>query len=287
MYSCTVHVHVIIIIAMHMHAYNMSVDTMSCMYILHILQCTSLLGGMYIKGVLQMPVEYIPCTSQLTCISYDNYLPSLIHSEPHWKATLQDVTVAQFKEFVGPSPPLPDNIRIVDLFRMFFTTALMAEIVKQTNIYARAILGEGTVFEEVKEADIWAFFGLCIMMGYHQLPAIHHYWSTDPHFYCPAISNHMTRARFVFIGASYTLLTTPVLQCHQGVLPMEHSHQALPMEHSHLVLLMERSHHDQQIACGNFAQSSKLWWLPAAPITSHTGKTVLMRRWWPSKVARQ
>ena len=75
----------------------------------------------------------------------------------------------------------------------------MKEIVEQTNRYARSILGEGTVFDKVADTDIWAFFGLCVIMGFHQLPALHHYWSTDPHFYCPAISDHITRARFMFI----------------------------------------------------------------------------------------
>ena len=70
---------------------------------------------------------------------------------------------------------------------------------EQTNRYARSILGEGTVFDEVTDTDIWVFFGLCVIMGFHQLPALHHYWSTDPHFYCPAVSDHITRARFMFI----------------------------------------------------------------------------------------
>jgi len=157
-----------------------------------------MLGGMYMyvsKDVLQHDI------SQFTCIKIIVTFCSTVHSEPRWKTTLKDVTMASFDEYVGPSPPLADNIKIIDIFWLFFTTTLMAEIVKQTNMYARFILGEGTVFEEVTDTDTWAFFGLynIIVMGFHQLPAIHHYWSTDPNFYCPAILNHITRARFMFM----------------------------------------------------------------------------------------
>ena len=129
----------------------------------------------------------------------NSYLLLHFHSAPKWKDSFSDVSVTPFNEYVGPSPPLGNTIKIVDMFRLFFTTALMREIVEQTNRYARSILGEGNTFDVVTDADIWAFFGLCIIMGFHQLPALHHYWSTDPHFFCPAISDHMTRARFMFI----------------------------------------------------------------------------------------
>ena len=156
---------------------------------------------------------------------------STVRSEPCWKTTLKNVTVASFDEYVGPSPPIAD-IKIIDLFQLFFTTTLMAEIVKQMNMYTRSILGEGTVFEEVTDADIWAFFGLCIIMGFHQLPAIHHYWITDPHFYCPAIANHITRARFMFIWRFLHFVDNTRATVSSGGLPMEHSHLVLPMEHS-------------------------------------------------------
>ena len=73
--------------------------------------------------------------------------------------------MAAFNEDVGPMPSLNPSISVLGLFQLFFTPVLMANIVEQTNVYARLVLGDARPWREVTENDIWAFFGFCILMG--------------------------------------------------------------------------------------------------------------------------
>ena len=41
-------------------------------------------------------------------------------------------------------------------------------------------LGMLSLGRDVAKEDLWAFFRFCVLMGINKLPAIHHYWSTDP-----------------------------------------------------------------------------------------------------------
>ena len=122
-----------------------------------------------------------------------------IYSELKWSEQLKDVIMEPFVETVGPNLPLAPDITVLGLFRLFFTTTLMASIVAQTNTYARTILGEDPRWEDVTESEIWAFFGFCVLMGVNRLPALHHYWSADPHFHYHPIATRIPRARFLSI----------------------------------------------------------------------------------------
>ena len=75
----------------------------------------------------------------------------------------------------------------------------MGVIVEQTNIYARHILGESRPWREVTVEELWAFFGFCILMGINHLPAIHHYWSSDPQLHYEPVAGRITRDRFLSI----------------------------------------------------------------------------------------
>lgn len=44
--------------------------------------------------------------------------------------------------------------------------------------------------------EIKAFFGMQVVMGYHQLPSLRDYWSTEPDLAVPYIANIMPRKRF-------------------------------------------------------------------------------------------
>ena len=66
----------------------------------------------------------------------------LLFSEIDWSEDIQDVAVADFVEPVGPATILPPTV--VDIFRLFFTSAIVATIVHETNAYARDIGGCGS-----------------------------------------------------------------------------------------------------------------------------------------------
>ena len=105
------------------------------------------------------------------------------------------MSTSPFVEEVCPTTPL-EGLTILDMFRLFFTSALMATIVDQTNAYARLVLGEGHPWREVTADELWAFLGFCVLMGINHLPAIHHYWSTDPHLHYEPVAGRITRDRF-------------------------------------------------------------------------------------------
>ena len=65
-------------------------------------------------------------------------------------------------------------------------------VVPQTHIYCEH---QGHVLL-TNVAEMKAFFGMQIVMGYHQLPRLRDYWSTDPDLAVPFIANIMPRKRF-------------------------------------------------------------------------------------------
>ena len=54
-------------------------------------------------------------------------------------------------------------------------------------------------WEKVELDDLYAYFGIMIMMGLVSLPSIHDYWKRDSLFYCPAVAERMSRDRFLDI----------------------------------------------------------------------------------------
>ena len=115
---------------------------------------------------------------------------------------LQEVDVAPFCQPVGPTVDLPPGTSILNIFKMFFTTTLVASIVEQTNKYAQQVLGVDCGpprWTDVTPEDIWAFFGFAILMGINRLPALHHYWSKDEQLHYKPIADRIPRDRFLAI----------------------------------------------------------------------------------------
>ena len=107
--------------------------------------------------------------------------------------------VAPFVQPVGPAVNLPATL--VGIFRLFFTTTLIASIVEETNRYAREVLGDAatTKWVDVVAEDVWAFLGFALLMGINRLPQLHLYWNTDPVYHYLPIAERITRDRFFAI----------------------------------------------------------------------------------------
>ena len=147
--------------------------------------------------------------------------------------------MAAFNEDVGPMPSVNPAISVLRLFQMFFTPALVATIVEQTNVYARLILGDARPWREVSDSDIWAFFGFCILMGINHLPALHHYWSSDPIFHYAPVADLISRDRFLaiwhfmhFTHASPPTHTIHTITIHTPCSPTRSSLQGPSRDHS-------------------------------------------------------
>ncbi|CAI6372735.1 unnamed protein product [Macrosiphum euphorbiae] len=66
-------------------------------------------------------------------------------------------------------------------------------IVEESNLYATQHNANlNTNVEEIK-----AFIGMLIYIGYHSLPSIRLYWSTDQNVYCERVARKMPVKRFL------------------------------------------------------------------------------------------
>ena len=107
--------------------------------------------------------------------------------------------VENFDQPVGAAVPIPDTVRGV--FELIFVRDFINHIVVETNRYARTVMGEDRYrkWDKVEADDMYAYFGIMIMMGLVELPSLHDYWQRDPLFHCPAIAKRMARDRFLEI----------------------------------------------------------------------------------------
>ena len=72
-------------------------------------------------------------------------------------------------------------------------------VIPQSELYAQQ---NGHVFQ-VTTDEIKAYFGMTLVMGYHRLPCIRDYWSSEPDLGVPYIANVMPRRRFEEIRAYF------------------------------------------------------------------------------------
>ena len=128
---------------------------------------------------------------------------------------MQPVYVREFTEETGPAVPVPSSP--LQVFRLFFTPAILEYIVTETNRYARLEMGEERYrkWDIITTEDLIAYFGIMIVMGMVRLPALADYWKRDPLFQCTIVSESMARDRFFeihrflhFVDISTTPLPT-------------------------------------------------------------------------------
>ena len=81
------------------------------------------------------------------------------------------------------------------LFELFWTAAILNDIVEETNAYAR---GGGTAagstmggpnWEEFTVPGLKAFMAMAVLMGMKKQPNYKTYWMKDSFFHCDMISN--------------------------------------------------------------------------------------------------
>ena len=123
----------------------------------------------------------------------------IIIRDNDWTDDLEPVVVQEFCQPTGPTMEVPDTVR--EVFLEIFNHEIVDYIVQETNCYAHIVMGDARYekWETVKREDIYAYFGIMVMMGLVDLPCLHDYWKRDPLFFCPAIAERMARDRFLDI----------------------------------------------------------------------------------------
>ena len=90
-----------------------------------------------------------------------------------------------------PSTPL-------GVFQLFFTDDLLKEIVCESNLYAKQVLGDEAfkVWQPISKEELKAFIGFCLLMGNNRLPALEDYCKRDPFLPYGPIADRISRQRF-------------------------------------------------------------------------------------------
>lgn len=101
----------------------------------------------------------------------------------------------------GPAFPLGPDAKEIDYFYQIFDVQLISYLVRATNRYAQQRRWENpketkTKWYPVTVAEMKAFLGILIIMGYNKQPHVIHYWSTDDDLGNQLISKTMSRARY-------------------------------------------------------------------------------------------
>jgi len=112
---------------------------------------------------------------------------------------------------VGPTSFYGRRIpEVHSFFSQFWPTTTLAEIVKQTNLYAsqpvhgaqgqqRRVVNGGANWKKLTVKALKAWLGIVIYLGLKTEPALKDYWSLDTFFGCPIVRNIMSRDRFLSI----------------------------------------------------------------------------------------
>jgi len=79
------------------------------------------------------------------------------------------------------------------IFCNFFDEHLADHIVFQTNLYA---VQNQKHFEPIHASELHTLLGLTVLFGYHKLPALRDYWSSDRDLGVPIVHESMKRDHY-------------------------------------------------------------------------------------------
>ena len=86
---------------------------------------------------------------------------------PSWSPTLTPVNVTPFTSHVGPKVAIPESPSDTFQLNQMFTPAFLDAIVKQTNLYAKEVMGEDKYesWEKVTQVELKAYLGFVSSVG--------------------------------------------------------------------------------------------------------------------------
>ncbi|XP_063613725.1 piggyBac transposable element-derived protein 3-like [Penaeus indicus] len=114
------------------------------------------------------------------------------HDRRRWRKKPE---AAQNVEFQPNSMNENSYSSALHAFLQFFDEDTISNIVYQTNLYS---VQKGRAISLSKD-EFYVFLGINIVMGYHKLPGLHHYWATAEDLGVRPIREAMARDRFMSI----------------------------------------------------------------------------------------
>lgn len=100
----------------------------------------------------------------------------------------------EYSKVLNPTISLEDDVPdVLDVFSAVVNFDVLLDlIIVESKLYCEQ---NGKLFS-IEKDELKAFLGIIIVMSIHILPTTRHYWSTQPIFSVPFISNVMSRNRF-------------------------------------------------------------------------------------------
>ena len=116
-------------------------------------------------------------------------------SEPEWTTTLKRNRINSSSP-VGPAVSISKSPS--EVFQLFFTPELLDMIVKETNSYAKHVLGDEkfSKWRKMDVVELKALLGFKILMAINNLPSIDDYWKRDPLLRYSPVADRISRDRF-------------------------------------------------------------------------------------------
>ena len=107
----------------------------------------------------------------------------------------------------------------------FFTEEMIEYIVRNTNLYANRYCNNITFV--VSASEVCVFPGILLLSGYHTLPQMSNYWSTQPDLRVPAVYNVMAWNRFTEFKRYLNLADNQHLQAGDKLSKVSHMYKLL------------------------------------------------------------
>ena len=113
-----------------------------------------------------------------------------------WSPPVTLPLVQPFTSPVGPTTTIPESP--LAAFLLTFTPTIASVIVRESNKYAREIMGEERFqkWEQISEKELRAYLGFSILMAIAHVPALDDYWKRDPVLRYSPVADRITRDRF-------------------------------------------------------------------------------------------
>ncbi|XP_036327488.1 piggyBac transposable element-derived protein 3-like [Rhagoletis pomonella] len=89
-----------------------------------------------------------------------------------------------------------------ELFLQFFDEEIMEMLVVNTNIYAH----QNNIVTDITKQQIYRFIGILILSGYHKVPHVEHYWSTQQTQVYHVVKQALSRYNFQLIKRIFHLM---------------------------------------------------------------------------------